>query len=257
MVSFKMKGRYHGNNGANNEWVRISADGQTLSTIYSNSTTSGSSLSAWQDVAFVVPNSYTGTGSVSMQIQVYGYHNEVHLDDLRIKSMAYGSLDSVLQPSRVQWGESGGVSQISLGTRHSCALMSSGSVNCWGYNGGSYANILGSPSYKGESTYDPKEVDLSGASSLAATNWTGSTVDGINAGDGVSCAIMRSTEALCWGSSTQGLGGWRHPPCCGETSRTTRAFRCLCRPGLPRRSPCWETIEMPCQTGLPLRTPSR
>ena len=28
-------------------------------------------------------------------------------------------------------------------------------------------------------------------------------MDGINAGDGVTCAIMRSTEALCWGSSTQ------------------------------------------------------
>ena len=60
LVSFKMKGRYHGNNGAyTNEFVRISADGQALSTIYSNSTTSGSSLSAWQDVAFVVPDSYT------------------------------------------------------------------------------------------------------------------------------------------------------------------------------------------------------
>ena len=117
--------------------------------------------------------------------------------------MAYGSLDSVLQPSRVQWDESGGVSQISLGARHSCALMSSGSVHCWGYNGGSYANILGSPAYKGDSTYDPKEVDLSGAISLAASNWTSSTVEGINAGDGVTCAIMRSTEALCWGSSTQ------------------------------------------------------
>ena len=134
VVSFKMKGRYHGNNGYTNEYVRISADGQALSTIYSNATTSGSSLSAWQDVAFVVPESYTGAGSVSMQIQVYGYYNEVHLDDLRIKNMAYGSLDSVLQPSRVQWDESGGVSQISLGTRHSCALMSSGNVNCWGYN---------------------------------------------------------------------------------------------------------------------------
>ena len=91
LVSFKMKGRYHGNNGAyTNEFVRISADGQALSTIYSNSTTSGSSLSAWQDVAFVVPDSYTGTGSVPVQIQVYGHYNEVHLDDLRIKSMAYG-----------------------------------------------------------------------------------------------------------------------------------------------------------------------
>ena len=48
----------------------------------------------------------------------------------------------------------------------------------------------------------PKEVDLSGTSSLAASNWTSSTVEGINAGDGATCAI-RSTEALCWGSSTQ------------------------------------------------------
>ena len=36
-----------------------------------------------------------------------------------------------------------------------------------------------------------------------ASNWTSSSVDGINAGDGVTCAMMRSSEALCWGSSSE------------------------------------------------------
>ena len=203
VISFKMRGRNHGDNGYTSEVVKFYAGSSLLAQIDSNTTTQYSYWSGWQDVSFTVPDSYTGTGATSIKIEIWGYRNYVQIDDLRVKSLAYGSIGSVLEPSMVRWDESGGVNQISLGARHSCALMSSGSVNCWGYNGGSYANILGSPSYKGESTYDPKEVDLSGTSSLAASNWTSSTVEGINAGDGVTCAIMRSTEALCWGSSTQ------------------------------------------------------
>ena len=199
----KMRGRKHGDNGFTSEVVKFYAGSSLLAQIDSNTTTQYSSWSGWQDVSFTVPDSYTGTGATSIKIEIRGYRNYVQLDDLRVKTFAYGSIGSVLEPSMVRWDESGGVNQISLGARHSCALMSSGSVNCWGYNGGSYANILGSPSCKGESTNDPKEVDLSGTSSLAASNWTSSTVEGINAGDGVTCAIMRSTEALCWGSSAQ------------------------------------------------------
>ncbi len=202
VVSFKMKAKYHGNNGYTSEYLRIYAGGQLLSQIDSNVTTYGS-LSSWQNVAFEVPDSYSGSGDVSIQIYVYGHYNEVHIDDLRVKNIEYGSIGSVLEPSRALWDASGGVSQIALGARHSCALLSSGSVNCWGHNGGSYSNILGSPGYTGTSTYDPKEVDLSGSRSLVSSNWTGSTVEGINAGDGVSCAIMRSGEALCWGSSSR------------------------------------------------------
>ena len=74
--------------------------------------------------------------------------------------------------------ESGGVSQISLGARHSCALMSSGSVHCWGYNGGSYANILGSPAYKGAARTNPKRSTSRGRSAWlprtgAAAPWKG------------------------------------------------------------------------------------
>ena len=203
VISFKMRGKNHGDNGYTSEVVKFYAGSSLLAQIDSNTTTQYSSWSGWQDVSFTVPDSYTGTGATSIKIEIRGYRNYVQIDDLRVKTFAYGSIESVLEPSMVRWDGSGGVNQISLGARHSCALMSSGSVNCWGYNGGSYANILGSPVYKGESTYDPKEVDLSGTSSLAASNWTSSTVEGINAGDGVTCAIMRSTEALCWGSSTQ------------------------------------------------------
>jgi hypothetical protein len=198
-----MKGRYHGDNGYSSEYIKIFADNQELAKIDSNSSTSSSSLSEWQTVSFGVPDSYTGTGQVSIKIYTYGSNSELHIDDLRVKDVEYGSLESVLAPSRVLWEDSGGVTQISLGARHSCALLSSGSVKCWGHNGGSYENILGSPSFDGGSSYDPKEVDLSGTRSLASSNWTSSTVDGINAGDGVTCAVMRSNEALCWGSSAR------------------------------------------------------
>ena len=203
VVSFQMRGRNHGDNGHTSEYIRIYADNQQLAQINSNSTTSSSSWSEWHTVSLEVPDSYTGTGPVPIKIHTYGRGNYLQIDDLRVKTLAFGSIGSVLEPSMVRWDESGGVTQIALGSRHSCALLSSGSVKCWGHNGGSYENILGSPTYKGEGSYDPKEVDLSGSSSLVASNWTSSTVEGINAGDGVTCAMMRSGEALCWGSSSE------------------------------------------------------
>ncbi|MFL2975241.1 MAG: putative Ig domain-containing protein [Candidatus Thalassarchaeaceae archaeon] len=203
VVSFKMRGKGHGDNGYTSEYIRFYADSQQVVQIDSNSTTQSSSWSDWQDVSFTVPDSYTGTGQVSIKIYIRGYRNYLQIDDLRIATPSFGSMSSVPSPSRVLWDESGGVSQIALGARHSCALLTTGSVKCWGHNGGSYSNVLGSPTYTGMSTYDPKEVDLSGSSSLVSSNWTSSTVDGINAGDGVTCAIMRSGEALCWGTSSQ------------------------------------------------------
>ena len=200
---YKRQGKYHGDNGYTSEVVKFYAGSSLLAQIDSNTTTQYWSWSTWQDVSFTVPDTYTGAGAASIKIEIRGRNNYVQIDDLRVTSYAYGSLESVLEPSMVRWDESGGVTQISLGARHSCALLSSGSVKCWGHNGGSYENILGSPSYKGESSYDPKEVDLSGTSSLVSSNWTSSTVDGINAGDGVTCAMMGSGEALCWGSSLQ------------------------------------------------------
>jgi len=203
VISFKMRGKSHGDNGYTSEVVKFYAGSSLLAQIDSNTTTQYSSWSGWQDVSFTVPDTYTGTGATSIKIEIRGYRNYVQIDDLRVKTLEYGSIGSVLEPSRVLWEDSGGVNQISLGARHSCALLSSGSVKCWGHNGGSYENILGSPSYQGEDSYEPKEVDLSGTSSLVASNWTSSSVDGINAGDGVTCAMMRSGEALCWGSSSE------------------------------------------------------
>ena len=81
--------------------------------------------------------------------------------------------------------------------------MISREVYCWGDNGGAYERTLGDPSFTGESSTSPRDVDLTGPGSKVSSNRTVSSVDGNIAGDGVTSAAMLSTEALCWGSSGQ------------------------------------------------------
>jgi len=54
------------------------------------------------------------------------------------------------------FGLSGGVSAITVGAHHSCALMTTGGVKCWGYN---YHGQLGDGSSKNE-RYKPVDVQL-------------------------------------------------------------------------------------------------
>ena len=108
VISFKMRGRNHGDNGYTSEVVKFYAGSSLLAQIDSNTTTQYSSWSGWQDVSFTVPDSYTGTGATSIKIEIRGYRNYVQIDDLRVKNFAYGSIGSVLEPSMVRWDESGG-----------------------------------------------------------------------------------------------------------------------------------------------------
>ncbi|MEL0190435.1 MAG: hypothetical protein VW878_06390, partial [Candidatus Poseidoniales archaeon] len=203
VIDFNMRGRYHGDNGYTSEWIQVYANNILISQVDSNSTTRYSTWSDWNRISITVPDSYTGSGMASIKFRIYGYYNEVDIDDLRVINRGYGGLEAINEPRVLDWSDSAAVSDISLGNRHSCALMISREVNCWGDNGGAYERILGDPSFTGESSTSPRTVDLSGPGSMVASNWTGSTVDGISAGDGVTCAAMLSAEALCWGSSGQ------------------------------------------------------
>ena len=65
-----------------------------------NSTTSASSWSDWQDLHFTVPESYSGSGLVSIKIEIYGFRNYVQIDNLKIKNLAYGGRSSLNSPQR-------------------------------------------------------------------------------------------------------------------------------------------------------------
>ena len=80
--------------------------------------------------------------------------------------------------------------QVAAGANHTCALMSDGTVWCWGSGG--YIQ-LGDPS--GTTSLDPVQVSL------------GTTVSSIAVGGNTSCAVTTAGNVLCWGRNNKGQIG--------------------------------------------------
>ena len=101
-----------------------------------------------------------------------------------------GTATDRTQPTQVA-GLSNGVTKVATGGAHTCALLTNGSVMCWGYNGD---GNLGD----GTTTtrYSPAYTDSLGAGRYA--------VD-IAAGDSHTCVILDDGSVKCWG----GGGGGR------------------------------------------------
>ena len=89
-----------------------------------------------------------------------------------------------------------GVTAISAGTSHTCALLSTGSVKCWGYNGdGEFGN--------GTTTNSSLPVDV--LVSLGGSPLTG--VSAITAGAYHTCALLSTGSVRCWGLNNYGQIG--------------------------------------------------
>jgi alpha-tubulin suppressor-like RCC1 family protein len=100
------------------------------------------------------------------------------------------SLPFSVRPMDVQ-GLSSGVTVISAGTRHSCAVTSAGGVKCWGAN---YSGALGD----GTEGRHFAPVEVSGLSS---------GVTAVVAGHDYSCALLGTGGVKCWGSNGSGQLG--------------------------------------------------
>lgn len=88
-------------------------------------------------------------------------------------------------------GLSSGVAAISAGTSHTCALMSTGGVKCWGAGG---SGRLGD----GTVTRRLSPVDVVGLPGPVAS---------ISAGQSHTCAVMADGTARCWGDNSFGKAG--------------------------------------------------
>jgi alpha-tubulin suppressor-like RCC1 family protein len=97
-----------------------------------------------------------------------------------------GTQQNRAEPVEVK-GLEGEVVSLALGDAHSCALLSSGDVQCWGDNS------------QGQLGNDEL------ATQLRPTQVPGlSSVTQLAAGSGHTCALTRSGEVRCWGKTTEG-----------------------------------------------------
>lgn len=92
-----------------------------------------------------------------------------------------------------------GIVQLSLGNRHSCALLFDGTARCWGENGRGQLGDGTTTSPR----LNPVPVCRTG---FGATCEPLSGIVSITSGDHFNCALLVSGEVYCWGSNERNAG---------------------------------------------------
>ncbi len=148
------------------------------------------------------PVPVAGLGSAAVAVGQGTFHSCAVLIGGAVKCWGYG-MDGQIgdglaattpRPAPVDVvGLSTGVTRLALGAYHSCALLASGGVKCWGYNG---LGTLGD----GTTTQRRAPVDVVGLASGVAS--IAASVDGYH-----TCAVLAGGALRCWGSNAQGQLG--------------------------------------------------
>ena len=155
-------------------------DGTTVNktapvTVATASNVSSISMGIYHTCALLTP---------SNGLQCWGYNLSGNLGD--------GTLVSKSVPTNVS-GLAAGVSSIAAGSYHTCALLSDGSVRCWG--GGSNGTI-------GDG------AGVTRSSPTTPTGLTAGTVSAITSNYLGSCALLIATGGVqCWGNNSYGQIG--------------------------------------------------
>jgi alpha-tubulin suppressor-like RCC1 family protein len=92
------------------------------------------------------------------------------------------------------------VTEISVGYSHTCALLSDGSVKCWGAN--NYGQLArGTPANVADDKL-PSEVEP-----IVLTTTPGVTATAIRAGSRSTCVLLSNGSIKCWGDAPAELVG--------------------------------------------------
>ena len=154
------------------------------------------------------------TNLIPMAVAAGGNHTCVTLTDMSTKCFGLNSTGQLGVGNTTNYGVSSQdveklswtpfaqfATQITAGAAHSCALMTDGSVICWGDNTygqlgtGNTASIGAQPS------------DLANSAYTFVSLGTGKTATKITAGDYHTCALLQDGTAKCWGFNLYGQLG--------------------------------------------------
>ena len=130
---------------------------------------------------------------------------------MNMVSLAMGHTDTIgddetpLSAGDVQTAASGSgvkVIQIAAGGAHSCALLDTGNVRCWGDNN------YGQLGYGHTDTIGDDETPLSAGDVQIVSSSSLSKVIQIAAGSSHSCALLDDGRVRCWGANYSGQLGY-------------------------------------------------
>jgi alpha-tubulin suppressor-like RCC1 family protein len=106
----------------------------------------------------------------------------------------------------------GTVQQIAAGSDHTCALLTTGAVRCWGHGGD------GRLGYGNTNTIGDNETPAS-----AGDVNVGGTVQQIAAGGGHTCALLTNGAVRCWGEGSFGQLGYGNTNWIGDNETPASA----------------------------------
>jgi len=102
------------------------------------------------------------------------------------------------------------VTQVAVGNFHACALLSDGSLKCWGVEGG-----LGP-------AYYPQQIGVTQVPAafpaISVTNQVAVTATQVVAGEDYTCALLSDHSVKCWGHGTNGILGQGNTISIGESN---------------------------------------
>ncbi|MCE9600493.1 MAG: hypothetical protein K8S54_21220 [Spirochaetia bacterium] len=139
-------------------------------------------------------------------VRCWGYGNSGRLGYSAATDVAVSPATSILATGDVPVG--GSVRQISAGLGHTCALLTTGAVRCWGVGssgelGYSNTNIVGNA--PASSIINAGDVPV------------GASVEQIAAGRLSTCALLTTGAVRCWGSNPSGQLGYNNTTNVGDS----------------------------------------